>query len=97
MGTDAASSVVGPSGESHHVDGLFVGDSSIPPNGLGGPNPTLTAQAVAARTADAVALPLLSGESHERGSQKKPRTSGNRLPSRAERCHTMLVGPKGSA
>jgi choline dehydrogenase-like flavoprotein len=60
MGTDAASSVVGPSGESHHVDGLFVGDSSILPDGLGGPNPTLTAQAVAARTADAIAIRLLS-------------------------------------
>jgi hypothetical protein len=32
-----------------------VGDCSVLPNGLGGPNPTLTAQALAARTAEQIA------------------------------------------
>jgi len=54
MGRDPATSVVGPDGEAHEVEGLFVGDCSIMPNGLGGPNPTLTAQALAARTADRI-------------------------------------------
>jgi len=54
MGRDPASSVADPDGHVHHVRGLFVGDSSILPNGLGGPNPTLTAQALAARTADRI-------------------------------------------
>jgi len=55
MGSDPATSVVDASGEAHEVAGLFIGDSSILPNGLGGPNPTLTAQAIAARTAGEIA------------------------------------------
>lgn len=54
MGRDPASSVCDANGETHQVEGLFVGDSSILANGLGGPNPTLTAQALAARTADLI-------------------------------------------
>jgi len=54
MGRDPGTSVVGPTGEAHLVEGLYVGDSSILPNGVGGPNPTLTAQALAARTADQI-------------------------------------------
>lgn len=55
MGSDPATSVCDADGQSHLVEGLFVGDSSILSNGLGGPNPTLTAQAVAARTASRIA------------------------------------------
>ncbi len=55
MGTDPATSVVDSGGEAHEVERLFVGDSSILPNGRGGPNPTLTAQALAARTAGEIA------------------------------------------
>ena len=55
MGTDPATSVVDAGGEAHEVERLFIGDSSILPNGLGGPNPTLTAQALAARTAGQIA------------------------------------------
>lgn len=55
MGSDPSSSVVDAGGEAHEVARLFVGDCSILPNGLGGPNPTLTAQALAARTADEIA------------------------------------------
>lgn len=51
MGGDPSTSVVDADGQAHEVQGLFVGDSSILPNGLGGPNPTLTVQAIAARTA----------------------------------------------
>jgi choline dehydrogenase-like flavoprotein len=54
MGLDPASSVVDRNGEAHEVANLYVGDCSILPNGLGGPNPTLTAQALAVRTADAI-------------------------------------------
>ena len=55
MGADPATSVVDSGGEAHEVERLFVGDTSILPNGLGGPNPTLTAQAIAARTAGEIA------------------------------------------
>lgn len=55
MGTDPATSVCDSGGEAHEIQGLFVGDSSILPNGIGGPNPTLTAQALATRTADTIA------------------------------------------
>jgi choline dehydrogenase-like flavoprotein len=51
MGRDPARSVCDPDGQAWEVSGLFVGDSSILPNSLGGPNPTLTAQALAARSA----------------------------------------------
>jgi choline dehydrogenase-like flavoprotein len=46
MGRDPFNSVVDPSGEAHSVARLFICDTSIFPNGIGGPNPTLTAQAV---------------------------------------------------
>jgi choline dehydrogenase-like flavoprotein len=55
MGEDPATSAVDPGCEAHEVEGLFVGDSAALVNGLGGPNPTLTLQAVAARTADQIA------------------------------------------
>lgn len=55
MGLDPSTSVVDADGQAHEVTGLFVGDSSILPNGLGGPNPTLTAQALAARTGERIA------------------------------------------
>jgi choline dehydrogenase-like flavoprotein len=54
IGPDPATSVCDPDGQAWEVAGLFVGDSSALPNGLGGPNPTLTAQALAARTADRI-------------------------------------------
>jgi choline dehydrogenase-like flavoprotein len=55
MGADPATSVVDGGGEAHEIAGLFAGDTSILPNGLGGPNPTLTAQAIATRTAGEIA------------------------------------------
>ena len=54
MRSDPATSVVAPSGEAHEVERLFVADSSVHPSD-GGVNPTLTAQALATRTADQIA------------------------------------------
>lgn len=51
MGTDPATSVVDDGGEAHALRGLFVADCSVLVNGIGGPNPTLTTQALATRTA----------------------------------------------
>jgi choline dehydrogenase-like flavoprotein len=54
MGRDPTTSVCDPDGQAHEVEGLFLGDTSALPNALGGPNPTLTGQALAARTADRI-------------------------------------------
>jgi choline dehydrogenase-like flavoprotein len=55
IGADPATSIFDPGGEAHEVERLFIGDSSALPNGLGGPNPTLSAQALATRTAGRIA------------------------------------------
>jgi choline dehydrogenase-like flavoprotein len=52
MGTDPSTSVVDAGGEAHSVARLFICDTSIFPNGIGGPNPTLTAQAVATKISE---------------------------------------------
>lgn len=54
MGTDPRTSVVDSNCESHEVNGLFVADNSVFANGLGGPNPTLTCQALALRTSERI-------------------------------------------
>ncbi len=54
MGNDPASSVIDASCEAHEVERLYVADTSVLP-GVGGANPTLTAQALSARTATLVA------------------------------------------
>jgi len=46
MGTSSRNSVVGPTGESHELPGLFIADSSIFPTALG-VNPQLTTMAMA--------------------------------------------------
>ena len=51
MGESARDSVLDASGEARFVARLFVADNSAPSNALGGPNPTLTTQAIATRTA----------------------------------------------
>ena len=50
MGTDPARSVVGPWGECHDVEGLFVADMSVFPTSLGAP-PQITTAMFADRTA----------------------------------------------
>jgi choline dehydrogenase-like flavoprotein len=54
MGERAADSVLDPNAESRAVRRLFVADNSALPNSLGGPNPTLTTQALATRTAEKI-------------------------------------------
>jgi len=53
MGEDPARSVVGPTGRSHDVAGLYVGDASLVPASLS-VNPSLTVMALAALVADAL-------------------------------------------
>ncbi|MFG1925841.1 FAD-dependent oxidoreductase [Cryptosporangium sp. NPDC048952] len=53
MGVDPARSVVDPTGRSHDVAGLYVGDASLVPVSLS-VNPSLTVMALAARVADAL-------------------------------------------
>lgn len=53
MGTDPHRSCVGPDGEAHDVEGLFVADGSVIPSSLG-VNPQMTIMALALRTAEAL-------------------------------------------
>jgi choline dehydrogenase-like flavoprotein len=58
IGADPSTSVFNPDAEAHEVSNLWIADTAALPNGLGGPNPTLTAQALATRTADRIATRL---------------------------------------
>jgi len=62
MGADPANSVLKASCESRFVGGLYIADNSALPNGLGGPNPTLTTQALATRTAEKIFVKHFGGE-----------------------------------
>jgi len=46
--------------EAYQVKRLFIADNSVHYNGIGGPNPTLTTQALATRTAEKLALKYFS-------------------------------------
>jgi choline dehydrogenase-like flavoprotein len=54
MGVGAATSVLTPNAEARWVKRLFIADNSALANAIGGPNPTLTTQAVATRTAERI-------------------------------------------
>lgn len=54
MGERHDSSVLDANAEARWVKRLFVADNSALANGLGGPNPTLTTQALATRTAEKI-------------------------------------------
>jgi choline dehydrogenase-like flavoprotein len=54
--------VVNTDAESYAVQRLFVADNSALPNALGGPNPTLTTQALATRTAERIFVRYFGGE-----------------------------------
>lgn len=54
MGASALDSVVDDAAEARAVKRLFVADNSALANALGGPNPTLTTQALATRTAEKI-------------------------------------------
>jgi choline dehydrogenase-like flavoprotein len=54
MGLDPATSVLDANAEARAVKRLFVADNSALANCIGGPNPTLTTQALATRTAEKI-------------------------------------------
>jgi choline dehydrogenase-like flavoprotein len=54
--------VLTPDAESRAVERLFVADNSALPNAVGGPNPTLTTQALATRTAEKIFVRYFGGE-----------------------------------
>ncbi len=54
MGHRESDSVLTGDAETRAVKRLFVADNSALPNALGGPNPTLTTQAIATRTAEKI-------------------------------------------
>jgi choline dehydrogenase-like flavoprotein len=54
--------VLSSDAESRWVERLFVADNSALPNSLGGPNPTLTTQALATRTAEKIFARYFGGD-----------------------------------
>jgi choline dehydrogenase-like flavoprotein len=62
MGSDPADSVVDANAEARFVERLFISSNSALANGLGGPNPTLTTQALATRTAEKIVQKYFDGE-----------------------------------
>ena len=74
MGADPATSVVDEWAESRAVRGLFVADNSALPNALGGPNPTLTTQALATRAAERVMARYFGGDPWVRTATPVPST-----------------------
>jgi choline dehydrogenase-like flavoprotein len=54
MGLDPADSVCDENGAARAVRHLYIADNSVLANSLGGPNPTLTTQALATRTAEKI-------------------------------------------
>jgi choline dehydrogenase-like flavoprotein len=62
MGLSATDSVLDATGEARWVKHLFIADNSALANGLGGPNPTLTSQSVATRTAEKIFITYFGGE-----------------------------------
>ena len=62
MGTSANDSVLDRNAEARWVRRLFVADNSALANGIGGPNPTLTTQALATRTAETIFSKYFGGD-----------------------------------
>jgi choline dehydrogenase-like flavoprotein len=62
MGSDPSDSVLDETCEARFVKRLFVADNSALANSLGGPNPTLTSQALATRTAETIFSRYFSGD-----------------------------------
>ena len=54
MGIDPSTSVLDEHAASRWVQALYIADNSALANGIGGPNPTLTTQALATRTAERI-------------------------------------------
>jgi choline dehydrogenase-like flavoprotein len=62
MGVSERDSVLDADAEARWVKRLFVADCSALPNSVGGPNPTLTAQALATRTAEKIFVRYFGGD-----------------------------------
>jgi choline dehydrogenase-like flavoprotein len=62
MGVSEADSLLDESAEARRVKRLFVADNAALANGLGGPNPTLTTQALATRTAERIFQRYFGGD-----------------------------------
>lgn len=62
MGLDERDSVLDSDAEARWVKKLFIADNSALANSLGGPNPTLTTQALATRTAEKIVQKYFDGE-----------------------------------
>lgn len=62
MGQSADDSVLDANAEARWVRRLFIADNSALANSLGGPNPTLTSQALATRTAEKIVQMYLGGD-----------------------------------
>ncbi|SFR53115.1 Choline dehydrogenase [Marinobacter daqiaonensis] len=62
MGDDRRNSVLDENCEARAVGGLFIADNSALPNSLGGPNPTLSTQALATRTAEKIFQQYFGGD-----------------------------------
>jgi hypothetical protein len=62
MGLAKGDSVLDSNAKSRFVDGLYVADNPALANSLGGPNPTLTCQAVATRTAEGIFVSEFGGD-----------------------------------
>ncbi|MGH9139088.1 MAG: GMC oxidoreductase [Acidimicrobiales bacterium] len=62
MGHDASDSVLDDGAEARWVRRLFIADNSALANGLGGPNPTITTQALATRTAEQIFRRYFGGD-----------------------------------
>src|SRR2546429_5199851 len=62
MGLGADDSVLDENAEARWVRRLFIADNSALANSLGGPNPTLTTQALATRTAEKIFRQYFGGD-----------------------------------
>ncbi|MEA2351071.1 MAG: hypothetical protein QOG86_2012 [Thermoleophilaceae bacterium] len=72
MGRDPKNSVLDAHCETRAVKRLFIADNSALPNSLGGPNPTLTSQALATRTAETILVRYFGGERYVRHAKVNP-------------------------
>ncbi|WP_119728594.1 GMC family oxidoreductase N-terminal domain-containing protein [Thermomonospora amylolytica] len=74
MGHSPDDSVLNADAESRWVGNLYVADNSALPNALGGPNPTLTTQALATRTAEKILTKHFGGTPWVRTGTPTPST-----------------------
>jgi choline dehydrogenase-like flavoprotein len=74
MGLSESDSVLDSSAEARAVARLFVADNSALANSLGGPNPTLTTQALATRTAEKIFRRYFDGDPWVRAETPVPST-----------------------